>query len=589
MRMLFALLAVGTCSAQGAFAQFFGHNYDSYAAMVLAEPGLVSHWRHGESSGNLVDAKGGFTGTVAGTVTYSQTGGVIGDANTAIAYNGSSGTAQLSTGESSFDFEHSSPFTLEVIIKPNVTRSGGNAEYTMFGKMEGSGTFRGFSWYLNWTGTITRQCVFMISDFGGGTYLKVCGSTDIANTHFQHLVVTYNGNHLASGVKFYSNGLLETNSVDTNSLGANTILNNISPCIASRCNSIQFLPATIDELAVYNVEKPRSMAERHFLRRALRPSPTSSIPNVIIDTDIADDIDDVDAIYIGLRLQQMGYYRLIGVITTTDLESSPQCAQVLMHYAGSGLVPMGALQGAGPPTATTDSHCPDTIANFNDEPTNDRADYEAAATAYRRMLAAAPDASVVIMAMGFSRNLQALLQSTSDGIDSRNGVNLVTAKVTQLYFVAGIYPSGTEFNFSEDASAGNYVATNWPTAVPIRFIGIELGDTILINGGNAAIPVTNPLRVAHDEYGNASRQAWGTLGMLAAAAPTLSDYFSAGGSNGKNTVNSSTGANSWASTPNVGHSYYTKAQPDGFYVNFFNFLMMGPDVAPRRPAVAVAF
>lgn len=55
--------------------------------------GPVAYWRLGESSGtNAADSSGnGLNGTYTGGVTLGQPGALVDDANTAVAFNGSTG------------------------------------------------------------------------------------------------------------------------------------------------------------------------------------------------------------------------------------------------------------------------------------------------------------------------------------------------------------------------------------------------------------------------------------------------------------------------------------------------------------------
>lgn len=61
----------------------------NFAARVLATPGLVSHYRLGESSGpSALDAKGGHTGAYTGAVGFGQAGAVAGDPSTSVLFGG---------------------------------------------------------------------------------------------------------------------------------------------------------------------------------------------------------------------------------------------------------------------------------------------------------------------------------------------------------------------------------------------------------------------------------------------------------------------------------------------------------------------
>ncbi|TMK56776.1 MAG: PKD domain-containing protein [Actinobacteria bacterium] len=61
----------------------------NYGDAVLDTPGLVGYWRLGESTGpSLADSKGSATGTASGGAIFGLPGGVLGDPNTAIGFDG---------------------------------------------------------------------------------------------------------------------------------------------------------------------------------------------------------------------------------------------------------------------------------------------------------------------------------------------------------------------------------------------------------------------------------------------------------------------------------------------------------------------
>lgn len=60
-----------------------------------------------------------------------------------------------------------------------------------------------------------------------------------------------------------------------------------------------------------------------------------------------------------------------------------------------------------------------------------------AVSVYRQVLAAAEDHSVVISAIGFATNIADLLRSGPDDHDSRNGNDLVAAKVKTVVWQGG--------------------------------------------------------------------------------------------------------------------------------------------------------
>jgi PKD repeat protein len=66
----------------------------AYSSRVLSTAGLIDYWRMGDSAGStLADSKGGVPATVAGNPTFGLTGGVVGDPNAALGFNGTGDAA----------------------------------------------------------------------------------------------------------------------------------------------------------------------------------------------------------------------------------------------------------------------------------------------------------------------------------------------------------------------------------------------------------------------------------------------------------------------------------------------------------------
>src|SRR5262249_41255114 len=120
---------------------------------------------------------------------------------------------------------------------------------------------------------------------------------------------------------------------------------------------------------------------------------------------------------------------------------------------------------------------------------NDQA--EDAVTLYRKILAAQPDHSVVIITVGFLTNLAGLLQSPADGYSSLSGVELVRKKVLRLVSMAGKFPEGWEFNVLKDSTASQVVFGGWPT--PVLLSGFEIGVKI-----KCGLPIVRDKAIRHD-------------------------------------------------------------------------------------------
>jgi PKD repeat protein len=84
-----------------------------YPAMVLGTTGLVSYWRMGESSGTLLaDSKGSNNATLAGDATLGAAGGIAGDPDSSVSFDGVNDAARATVNLSA-----SSAVTIEFWLK----------------------------------------------------------------------------------------------------------------------------------------------------------------------------------------------------------------------------------------------------------------------------------------------------------------------------------------------------------------------------------------------------------------------------------------------------------------------------------------
>jgi hypothetical protein len=204
---------------------------------------------------------------------------------------------------------------------------------------------------------------------------------------------------------------------------------------------------------------------------------------------------------------------------------------------------------------------------------------------YRRALAAADANSVDIICVGYATALSALLSSSADAISGLTGIQLVTAKVRNLWVMGGQWPAGQENNFNRDttaAAAANALVTSWPSTVPITFLGYESGATVLTGQNLNGTAAVDPVAQALSDYGAATsgRPSWDPMLTWLAC---LGDVTAAGYTSvqGTASVNATTGVNSWTNGSGGPHRYVVKAQQDPWYTADLNSrLLPGRDPAP---------
>lgn len=205
---------------------------------------------------------------------------------------------------------------------------------------------------------------------------------------------------------------------------------------------------------------------------------------VILDTDIGNDVDDALALAMLHNLQARGECDLLAVTITKDHALCAPYVDALNTFYGRGTVPIGIVRGGATPDDSK-------FLGLATEKEGSRLRYPhdlkdgarapEATALLRKVLAAQPDASVVLIQVGFSTNLVRLLDSAADKYSPLSGRELVSSKVRELSIMAGAFApiegrTHLEYNVVEDLPAARRLAAEWPT--PIVWSGFEVGLAI---------------------------------------------------------------------------------------------------------------
>src|SRR5438309_4822850 len=289
--------------------------------------------------------------------------------------------------------------------------------------------------------------------------------------------------------------------------------------------------------------------------------------NLIIDSDMAIDVDDVGDHAVMWALANRGEVNVLAIICSSANDYSAPTMRAIANYYGHPNVPIGAHKGSTPGVPGNLSNYTYQIANQFGTPGDTRFNYPDAVTVYRQALVSAPDNSVYIVSNGYYQPLRDLLQSPPDAISPLTGRQLVAQKVRRLVSSGGYYPSGLTGNFQFDPDAASYVFANWPGEIVSS--GSEVGNDVITGPSTTSDPAQDPVKAAYNLYQTAQGQssattpAWGQIALLYAARGGIGTNFSIGGYNGQTVVWDSTqsqpGYDFWSQTPSVGHSYIEKA------------------------------
>ncbi len=252
--------------------------------------------------------------------------------------------------------------------------------------------------------------------------------------------------------------------------------------------------------------------------------------NVIFDTDIGNDIDDVLALQMLLNYEKSGHINLLGVTICKDHEKTVPFVDGYCRFNGRNDIPIGLVSDGVTPEDNF-YLLPTLAAQYNGRPLLEpvRTVADGIPEAYkliRQLLVSAEDGGVVIVAVGPLTNIGRLLDSGPDEISPLTGKELVKDKVCRIITMAGAFEMGydmVEWNVLCDV--GNARKTFELSPVPLTTSGYEVGcalkyphQSILADFGT---PEAHPLCVAYQHYSQMpyDRETWDLTAVLEAVEP----------------------------------------------------------------------
>lgn len=246
---------------------------------------------------------------------------------------------------------------------------------------------------------------------------------------------------------------------------------------------------------------------------------------LILDTDIGPDYDDVGAVAIMHALSDRGEAEILATVSCNLSPLTVPTIEILNSYYGRPDIPVGSVAKDGP--CESGDKESQTWAKLLKEKYKEGYRHQKAQDApdavqiYRQVLARMPDHSVTIVTLGFFTNLKNLLLSKPDQNSPLDGKQLVQKKVKHLVSMVGRFPKGREYNAMIDSIATRIVFESWPT--PILCSGYEIGSNILTGKRLIAMPgQNNPVKdvyafmMAHRSSDKEGRMSWDETAVLVA-------------------------------------------------------------------------
>lgn len=206
------------------------------------------------------------------------------------------------------------------------------------------------------------------------------------------------------------------------------------------------------------------------------------VVNVILETDIGNDVDDALALGLAYNYVDAGKMNLLAITINKEGSAPGEFVDIMNTFYGHPEIPIGVIRNG--------AYCEDDAVNYakavvdmkNEDGTPAFArsitDYDSlddAPTLYRKILPTQEDNSVVIVSVGFSTNLIKLLETQADEYSPLSGRELVKQKVKLLVTMAGNFENAEfhEYNVMKDVPAAKVIFETWPT--PVVTSPFELG------------------------------------------------------------------------------------------------------------------
>jgi inosine-uridine nucleoside N-ribohydrolase len=315
---------------------------------------------------------------------------------------------------------------------------------------------------------------------------------------------------------------------------------------------------------------------------------------IIMDVDMAEDVDDVGAIAVLHALVDRGEAQILGFMVSSKNEWTVPCLEAINTWYGRPDLPIGyqhSLQygyhNLKDPGRETPSKYAEAVAKNFPHRLQRSSDAPDAAKLCRKLLAAQPDHSVTIVSVGFLSNLRDLLDSRPDESSPLDGEALVKQKVKQWVCMGGIFPGGKfpdggdEYNFMWDTTASVRAVNDWPT--PVVFSGFEIGARIKTGARLKETSEKNPVRACYEYYNRLNpRESWDETAVLYAVRGPQDDWELSAPGFCLMHARVPFGYNQWISSADGPHRYLVEKKSPEAMARIIEDLMIQPPQAAEK-------
>ena len=224
--------------------------------------------------------------------------------------------------------------------------------------------------------------------------------------------------------------------------------------------------------------------------------------NIILDTDIGPDCDDVGALVVLLSYVKEYGNTILGVNNCTSNPYATATIDAIRAYCKMPEFTIGAYSKPGffPDHINYNKHIAE---NYSTKFKNGTLEYLPHVEFYRTLLANAEDDSVVLITIGMFNAIADFLKSEPDEISPLSGIELAAKKLHAVVTMAAVLPAGREFNIVCDYQASQYFIENCP--VQMFYSDFKLGHSVKTGWGTkeqyglSGTPIIDSYRLYNNE------------------------------------------------------------------------------------------
>ena len=235
--------------------------------------------------------------------------------------------------------------------------------------------------------------------------------------------------------------------------------------------------------------------------------------NIILDTDIGTDSDDIGAVSVLCNLHRQGKINLLAVTSTSSTLEPVYTVDLIAECYGVS-VPIGKNEFTYADDAEHGDYARKICKQYHS-----RLEGKQIPTATKVLRKALTQGNVTLVTIGPLVNIATLLDSPADEISPLTGKELVAKNVTEMYVMAGTFTNNwTEFNVKENVAAFNKMLDE--VICPMTFIPWEVGALVktatnFLNGEDC------PMKLGYYVHNGGPRESWDPITAYCAAVECL--------------------------------------------------------------------